>query len=343
MSENGPKLEGWRRLYDAASKVKEIAPWEWMAEDIVFGVQNPETAELGFVSVMGALGEHYAIAVYLGPKGLYGLWALEAEEGSGPPEKVLETPQLQASWEDRNTLRNQDREVIKELGLRFRGRNAWPMFRSYRPGYAPWFLEAGEARFLAHVLEQVPDVTLRFREDPALLLEPPDDETYLARVSRRRGETLAWRDQLVRVPPPEPAPIQITLDAQLLARLQARPLGQYVAEIDLFLFPSYIQEGKERPLFPYALMTTEAQNGLVLGTDLLTVETSLEELWGRVPTHVLGHFAQMDAAPREVWVRSPLLFQLLQPLAEELHFRLREAKSLPSLDEAKAFMLERFT
>jgi hypothetical protein len=343
MSENRPELEEWRRLYDAASKVKEVAPWEWMAEDIVFGVRNPETAEPGFVSVMGALGEHYAIAVYLGPKGLYGLWAIEAEGGSGPPETILETPQLQASWEDRNTLRTQDREIIKELGLKFRGRNAWSMFRSYRPGYAPWFLEAGEARFLAHVLEQVPDVTLRFREDPALLLEPPDDETYLVRVPRRRGETLTWRDELVRVPPPEPAPIQITLDTQLLALLQARPPGRYVAETDLFLFSSYIQEGKERPVFPYVVMTTEAQSGFVLGTDLLTVETSLEELWGQVPTRVLGHFAKMDAPPREVRVRSPLLFQLLQPLAEELHFMLREAKRLPSLDEAKAFMLERFS
>ena len=46
----------WRRLYEAAIQVKELAPWEWMFEDEVFGVQDPETGKLGFVSVMGQGG-----------------------------------------------------------------------------------------------------------------------------------------------------------------------------------------------------------------------------------------------------------------------------------------------
>jgi hypothetical protein len=32
MTENTPTLEEWRRLYDAAIRVKGIAPWEWMTE-----------------------------------------------------------------------------------------------------------------------------------------------------------------------------------------------------------------------------------------------------------------------------------------------------------------------
>jgi hypothetical protein len=52
--------------------IKTLAPWEWMSEDMVFGVQSPETDQLGFVSVMGMLGEHFSTAVYLGPEGLYG-------------------------------------------------------------------------------------------------------------------------------------------------------------------------------------------------------------------------------------------------------------------------------
>jgi len=37
-------------------------------------------------------------------------------------------------FEDRDGLDKQDREVIKKLGLKFRGAHAWPMFCSYRPG-----------------------------------------------------------------------------------------------------------------------------------------------------------------------------------------------------------------
>jgi hypothetical protein len=67
------------------------------------------------------------------------------------------------------------------------------MFRSYRPSFFPWFLEAGEARFLSVALEQLSDVAPRFREDPSLL-EPSGGESYLLRAPRRKGGTLLWED-----------------------------------------------------------------------------------------------------------------------------------------------------
>ena len=224
MAENSPSLEEWRRLYEASVAVKALAPWEWMTEDIIFGVQSPDTDQIGFVSVMGMLGEHFAIAVYLGAKGLYGFWAVEAEAEGDYPEHILEIPQLQASWEDRNTLRPEDRAIIKELGLKFRGRNEWPMFRSYRPGYAPWFLEAEEARFLADVLEQALDVIERLDKDQTLL-ELEDEESYLVRVPHRQGSSVVWEDRTVRVPPPDPAAIRMVMNVELLEALKSWPQG----------------------------------------------------------------------------------------------------------------------
>jgi hypothetical protein len=55
MTESKPTLNDWLGLYQAAMRVKEVAPWEWMTETDVFGVQEPETGELGFVSIMGML------------------------------------------------------------------------------------------------------------------------------------------------------------------------------------------------------------------------------------------------------------------------------------------------
>ena len=63
--------------------------------------------------------------------------SLTSEDETVAPELFLRVPQLQASFEDRNELRDKDRQVIKELGLKFRGRQAWPMFRSYRTGLCP--------------------------------------------------------------------------------------------------------------------------------------------------------------------------------------------------------------
>jgi hypothetical protein len=153
-----PGIREWRGLYESAVRVKEVSPWEWMTETDVFGVRSPESGELGFVSVMGLLGEHYAVSLYLGSEGIHGFLDLQEMGPFADPEALIQIPQIQASFENREELEKRDREVIKELGLKFRGRNAWPMFRSYSPSLFPWFLEAGEVRFLSCALEQLVDV-----------------------------------------------------------------------------------------------------------------------------------------------------------------------------------------
>ena len=93
--------------------IKEIAPWEWLYEQDIFAVQNPETNEIGFVSVMGAVGEHYALSVYLGEKALYKFWDLEkSASDSFSHQEFFEIHQLQASFEDRNFLHSKDRGLI---------------------------------------------------------------------------------------------------------------------------------------------------------------------------------------------------------------------------------------
>jgi hypothetical protein len=341
MTESSPTLNEWRRLYQAAIRVKEIAPWEWMTETEIFGVQDPATDEIGFVSVMGMLGEHLCLAVYRGAKGLYSFWNFQQFADSAPAEALFEIPHLQASFEDRNELRDKDREVIKELGLKFRGRQEWPLFRSYRPGYLPWYLEAPEARLLTYALEQAAEVVLRVKEDPALL-EPVDEESYLVRVPHEISGNLVWEDEVMSVPPPEPEPIPIMIDVQTIERVRQLPRGKHTLEMDLFLFPAPIHEKGARPYFPYLLLVAEDQRGLILGNELLTPEPGLVEMWGSVPMKVVHQLARMKVLPQEIKVRSFRLLALLKLLEEELDVEVKAASVLPNLDQAKESLLHRF-
>lgn len=194
MAKNTPTNEEWRGLYEAAVRAKKMAAWEWMT----VGVQDPETREIGFVRVMGMLGEYYAISFYSNPEVLYSFLTIQEMGLDINPDALLEIPQLHASFEDRGELHNKDREVIKELGLKLRGRKEWPMFRSYRPGFAPWFVESEEARLLTRALNQLTDVAPRFGEDPSLL-EPPGEESYLVRVPHEGGGALVWEDRQMEV------------------------------------------------------------------------------------------------------------------------------------------------
>ncbi|MEW6738049.1 MAG: hypothetical protein AB1489_42625 [Acidobacteriota bacterium] len=341
MAQSTPSVDEWRNLYEAAKRIKELAPWQWMEETDIFGVQNPETGELGFVSVMGTLGEHFAIAVYLGQEGIYGFWGLQVEDVDAYPERVLEVPQLQASFEDRSELEEKDRAVIKQLGLKFRGQHAYPMFRSIQPGFVPWFLTAKEARFLTHALEQTMEIATQFKDNRSLF-EDPNEERYLVRIPQQEKNQISWQNQVLPVPPPEPLSVPISMDMESLEELEKLPLSNLIIEVDFFMLPTPIREKGQKPYYPYMLLIAETNNGMIIGTELFKPEPDLTSMWGMIPAQVATQLAHIGVAPKEIAVRSDLVCQLLEPMATALNIKLKEKRVLHSIDQAKQALLQSF-
>jgi hypothetical protein len=336
-----PEPAEWARLYEAAIQIKEMAPWEWMDETEIFGVQDPETDRIGFVSIMGMLGEHYSVAVYLGPEALYDFWRFEEYADESDAGELLAIPHLQASFEDRDVLNQQDRDVIKGLGLKFRGRQAWPMFRSYRPGFFPWYLEAGEARFLTLVLGQTLAMAPRIRENPALL-ELGHEESCLVRTVREEDGELVWEDRIVRVAPPEPKSFPVFMDKQALEWLTAIEPTPMTLEMDLFMVPAQIGERGSRLRYAHLLLVVDGDTGIVLGSELLVSDPTPEAMYGKVPATIVRMLAQVEIRPTEVRVRSLLLYELMETLSERLGFGLSIDDWLPSLDTAKEYLIGTF-
>ena len=161
-------LPVWKNLYDAALAFRDIDPWEWMSDSDLFGVQNPENGEIGYGCVLGALGEVYGLVVYLGSAGLEQHRMIESGKlHAGSPDFAYSQSCLTAWFGSRRDLDKTDLKVVKELGLKFRGSDTWPQFRSMQPGYIPWYLSENEAKFLTLCLEQARQVALDFEGDPA--------------------------------------------------------------------------------------------------------------------------------------------------------------------------------
>jgi hypothetical protein len=344
---DAPSPEEWRRLYELAAQVKQLAPWKWMEEADLFGVKNPETGELGFVSVMGMAGEHYAVSLYRGAEGLEGFWQMEEGGMEAAPHRLLEIPQLQASFEDRDALDKQDREVIKKLGLKYRGAQSWPLFRSFRPGFMPWFLTAAEARFLAHALEQTLAVAPRVEENPDILFGEEineagetdeaagEDDIYLVRVPREEKGALIWEDRMAPAPQPEPGEIRPLNDIGALTELSQLPQGAYELEVELLPLPSPVAEKRgERPYLPYLLMLAESRSRAIIGFKMLRPDPSLKLMYTTIPTELTEALLQLKARPKSVSVRSELLHYLLTPTADVLHCPLRLSDRLPAVEAA---------
>ena len=339
MKEPSPNKAEWQALYQAALEFKEIEAWTWMYDSDVFGVRDPASGEIGYCCVMGALGEMFALAVYLGSEGLESYMRV----ASGPPtdlSEALETALLQrclmASFGSRDELTKEDRQVIKGLGLKFRGRTAWPLFRSHRPAYHPWYLTADEARFLTLALQQARGVCLRLQEDPALF-DPPDEWSWFVRVPEETGEGLSWRDAWLETEPLEEEELPtVHIDELRLARLKkAAQFTQAVWEMDFFLSPTPVQDKRgERPYYPYMLMTVDHGSGFIFGTDLVPPETFLAE----VPERFMALAERLNMLPSEVWVTKEEAYDLLEPITPRLGITLYLVDELEALEEARAVL-----
>ena len=340
MTEKSPGFDDWKKLYNTALKIKAIEPWKYMEECELFAVQEPETDKIGFVSIMGSIGEHYAISVYLEEKGFYGFMDFKQSRiNRFSYQKLIEIPQLQVSFEDHNQLHSKDRAVIRKLGLKFRGKNSYPLFRSYRPGFYPWYLSQTEAQFLQCVLEQTIDVILRVQKEH-LVVDPDEKGSFLIRKCVKKDGGIVWHDSSLIVEPPKPQPLVASLDYSIMDFLNRLKLKKMTVEMDLFIFPQPIKEKGTRPFYPYILMLVDKKSGEIIATETLQPLPTIESMWEEIPAIVAEIFANIKLLPKKIIVKSGELFQSLLYLKDEFGVSIELSQELSRIDEAHASLID---
>ncbi|SMB96702.1 hypothetical protein SAMN00808754_1599 [Thermanaeromonas toyohensis ToBE] len=128
-------ISQWQVLYNLAQAFREVGPWQWMSEDSLFGVQDPETGKVGYCAVIGELKETYGLVVYPGSEGLVSYVMMKEIQDPRDLHFMSHQEALSLIFANSNEVSNKDKALIRELGLKFRGKNAWPVFRSMQPWY----------------------------------------------------------------------------------------------------------------------------------------------------------------------------------------------------------------
>lgn len=324
-------LPDWRELYEIAARVKTLAPWTFMRETDVFGIDRTDQGGTMFVSVMGSLGEHLAVSIYPDVAAISAYWRLFKDDNAGADD-LLEIPQLQLSFENREYLERADLQVIKQLGLKFKGPNAWPRFRSIRPGYAPWFVDESEAPMLRVGLEQLLEVAPRIKSDPSLVQLP--EPRYLVRSEVPDGGQRRWADDFRDVAEVIAVVPRFLPDADTVKKCHQLPKAENRIQLDFRRTPMRVGEAKERPRFAYCLLGVDSQSGLIVGQQLFAVETSIGDMLRSVPQTLIEWFQGGGARPSQLVVRQGRAADMFRPTCEALGIELRAARSLPQLDPA---------
>ena len=313
ISKKNPTKEDWEGLYQAAIRFKENSPWVWMENGDLFAVENPFDGETGYCSVLGNGGQEFGLVLFLGAEGYNAYMRLMMDESETVrPEPILDTCALSVLFVNRDELARPDMAVIRSLGLNFRGNNAWPLFRSQRPGYLPWYLEKEEALFLTSALQQAVNVVIRVRDNDLDLFAGSDADLVLTRYFYEGQWLDEWRKPRVAE---EQVRVSVTLDKERLRRLHdatGKKSGSW--ELDLFILPAAIDSGTGRPYYPNCILAVERNQGLIVGTDLLGPGLSLKEK----QEAFIRLLEKATPLPQEIRVGNKEVGQLVEPVAEEL-------------------------
>ena len=156
-----PTAEQWLELHEAFREYCSLYPWAYFNDTDLVAVEIPDSEERGYCVVLGSGGIERGLAVYRGDQGLVAFLAMmTGAVDPGSLDALNITNAVSATLCDREELDKKDRDTIRSLGLRYRGRGRWPLFQAYEPGYFPWRVNADEAVFLATALRGMSYLTV---------------------------------------------------------------------------------------------------------------------------------------------------------------------------------------
>lgn len=324
------------KLYLRAMKLFALSPWELLDESQLIVTRNAESGELRYCSVMGAIGQVYSLHVYLGEDGFQQFRRIETDEIAHPLELFAASRFIYVESVSKSELERQDRELLAALGHPKTKSVDTPIFRSVRPGYFPWFVNAEEAQTLIECLEAVTMICIALGDVTfPNLWDRPGEYPCVTPVE---GEENHFTIERVQPAPAVRAPARpLHLDDEMLRPLRNLDLAiRGVMELDYLYTGSSAGKSNERKASMCVALAVDAKTGFVYQADLVMVSVPPAEA---LANSFLKAVKTTRTLPEEIKVRSHAFATGLTPLMEAFGVKLNVSNRLPALDEAAAALL----
>jgi hypothetical protein len=241
---------------------------------------------------------------------------------------------LKLEFVQKPELEKPDLAVLKAAGFKSAGRGpVWPQFRSWEPGWHPWFINQGEAEQLLadlprltafyELLERHPSLydTRASAEIPFLPTQFPDRPL--------KPDDLDWQPLL---PPPLTGYDAFKATSAQLEQLQMlkRQRGREM-EFDCNMVPAASFNENGRPCLARIGLLVERPSGFVFDAEIMSGTLTPSEAAGR---SLITSLLKAKALPETLFIAGSRYQPALQPLCDELQIKLCPVSSLPLLDEA---------
>ena len=350
-----PTAADLKPVLERAKAFHKQEPWRHIPSDDLFAIEDPVTGERLYCSVFGNLDEMYALNVYPGEAGLASFAAfLSMQEISllAGHHYLAQQDLIQLEYTDRENLTSEEWKSIKETGVAFRGRRAWPQMTRFRPGYAPGPLNPEDLRLLHIALEKVGEIAGQVGEG-VLDLRPVMEEdgiTIFVRTPKKTKDgTLTWRDEWDTVPLVLPGEEYdgeaLPYDELRLGRIKRAgyprhnaPWEVHTGYLMLPLEPESDAEECELPTLPHIQAIMEEEKGFALYMFITAAQGARETL----AEAFLDAIEEMEAIPQTVHVLTPEAETAMTSICDALEIDVIAAETLPLIEKLIRGFMEDF-
>lgn len=342
-------MEELDNLYELAFAYRKTKLWKSLFDSELFAVALPD-GEIGYCTVMGFLGEHLALALYVGEEGLDCYRSIRNPMGLGLnmlrlQEVAFSQTCLQCSFQNKDELSPEELSAARAYTgahkLTLRGSHAFPQFTAYRAARYPWPITGGEdARRLRAALEAALAVDRALKgkcKEDLGFVEAGQMEGCSIPLLTRSGDGFEW--SMHPLPPQRPRqyPEPVLEDELLLARLKRAKKSGGVWVCDVVMCPTpTVQDESSAPVFPYVLLAASRDSGMVIpSTPVMDYKDGAGDVLRELASQMLEF-----GIPRRIQVVDERTYSLLKGLAAALKVKLELQECSEALDELEADFLD---
>lgn len=319
-------IESWKKLYEIATEIKGMKPWENFWDMDIINLADEDV----YISILGRNGETYGISVYEGENGFdkFKLLTMQQELNISPYMAMHMQDNLTCYWGDREELSKKQRDVIKELGYKYRGKNQWLYFMSYKTNYMPYNLDGDEVIRMTKYLSILKNaLELYFKESPQIDFE----REYMLCYSNKKitAKKTDFYDFGFNG-------IQMADNVNLVNDLKKLPKSLGTLEIDILpMFIAINDKSYDRPANPTVCMIVDKKSKMVLASEMSTPETGV---FGNFANTIIDTFFRYGL-PKRINICNSITGSLLEDLCNILDIKLGYEDELPAIEEAEESLM----
>ena len=357
------ELTEWKKLMNISIAFRDLAPWNWMYDNHIFGVKDPLTDKIMFCSIMGNFGEHLALAIFEGKNGLNSYIKIadlnnypmfERETEFDPIYALLEQKCLKVSFESFENIDEKDMKLVNVLNAEGMIKNyskksklkgkIWPKFETYDPFFLPTLINRNQVRKLTIVLEQVLKITNRFKKDPHLISRwTGKKHTFLLceqDIDKKNNKPI-WKDSSYTYKPKsQKLPLlteynlgnipQLTqFEPKIKQLMKKSHQKEGIWEIGDYLEWNFIQNKDERPYLPLVMLCVDKETQLLTTFCMGQNDSDNSQYYDSL----LESFKSLKIVPTEIQCVTIQMYNFLTPLCKKLEINLKQKTRLDVLEE----------